>query len=104
MKQISAIALLLVATLVSTAQKHDTGYLVCVSGVYSTKCKKTMSPSVVDSIAHNYFKHIRIDSENHFKTEYFLEISDLGTVFYAEKKYFIKKKNGKIRTKKIKKS
>lgn len=102
----SKIVLAMLALLISIqATPQNTGYLIVTETINPRHIKaiKVENPAVVDSIvtlrlgdAIEGFSCSRV-----FSRTSFVEIRTENTTLYIEKKEFVRKKNGKIKTKKL---
>lgn len=101
MKAVLAIILTGLMFISTGQEKPKFAYHVCTTGALKTRCKVTDSTKTIDNIIQMYFPAIQIDTEKHFQYHNVIEVGDYDVIVYAEKKRIVKKKNGKIRLKKI---
>ena len=93
------ITLLIALTLSVSSQEH--GYLVCTTGSTKINCKKVQNIETVQEILDLRFKGIDIEKE--LKRSNFIQILTETSGIYIEKKRLVRKKNGKIKYRRIKK-
>ena len=93
--------ILIALTLSVAAQEH--GYLACTTGSTEIVCKKVQKIETVQEIFEFHYPGYCIDIEKEMKHSNYFEIITENRGIYIEKKRLKRKKNGKIKYRRIKK-